>query len=73
MHWVAEEAERTRNNLSNEQADSNSRLRKDCDDALAASKAVLNTHDEYKTQDTNFADGHSLSMSVYTLKHKDQE
>lgn len=72
MHWVADEAERARHRLKNDPEGSN-RLQKDCDDALAASKAVLDSHHENKMPEADFADGHSLAMTVYTLKHEDDD
>lgn len=74
MHWVAEEAQRTLNSIQqNNDAPLNDSTTKDCKDALAASKAVLDSHDEYRSPDAGFADGHSLSMSVYTLRHKSED
>ncbi|KAI5247159.1 hypothetical protein E4T43_02163 [Aureobasidium subglaciale] len=72
MHWVAEEAERARHRLANDPGGSN-RLQKDCDDALAASKAVLDTHHEHKMPEADFADGHSLAMTIYTLRHAEED
>lgn len=72
MHWVADEAERARHRLNNDPEGSN-RLQKDCDDALAASKAVLDTHHENKMPEADFADGHSLAMTIYTLKHEEDD
>ncbi|KAI5207829.1 hypothetical protein E4T39_01762 [Aureobasidium subglaciale] len=72
MHWVAEEAERARQRLANDPEGSN-RVQKDCDDALAASKAVLDTHHEHKIPEADFADGHSLAMTIYTLKHVEED
>jgi hypothetical protein len=74
MHWVAEEAERCRRRLVNDDPEGALRLLlKDCDDVFVASRAVLDTHDEHKTPEADFADGHSLSMSIYTLKQQDED
>ncbi|CAD0112538.1 unnamed protein product [Aureobasidium uvarum] len=72
MHWIIDEAERSRNRLV---ADVNNKppVLKECDDAIAAAKAVLDTHDENKMPEADFADGHSLALTIYTLKHQDED
>ncbi|CAD0094143.1 unnamed protein product, partial [Aureobasidium vineae] len=72
MHWIIDEAERSRNRLTADVQNDSSVL-KDCDDAIAAAKAVLDTHDENKMPEADFADGHSLALTIYTLKHQDED
>lgn len=70
MHWIADEAERSRNRLAAD-ATSDYSVLKQCDDAMAAAKAVVDTHHENSMPETGFADGHSLQLTIYTLKHQD--
>lgn len=72
MHWIADEAERSRNRLATEK-ESDSSVLKQCDDAMVAAKAVVDTHHENNMPETDFADGHSLALTIYTLKHKDED
>jgi hypothetical protein len=71
MHWIIDEAERSQNRLSVDTKSDTSVL-KQCDEATAAAKAVLDTHHENKMPEADFADGHSLSLTIYTLKHPDE-
>ena len=72
MHWIADEAERFQRRLATE-VKSDGLVLKKCDDAIAAAKAVVNTHHENNMPETDFADGHSLSLTIYTLKHQDED
>ncbi|KAI4828137.1 hypothetical protein E4T45_10297 [Aureobasidium sp. EXF-8846] len=66
MHWIAEEAERFRNRLAAD-IKSDSPVLKQCDDAIAAAKAIVDTHHQNNMPETDFADGHSLGLTIYTL------
>jgi hypothetical protein len=72
MHWIADEAERFRNRLATD-VKSDSPVLKQCDDAMAAAKAIVDTHHESNMPETDFADGHSLGLTIYTLKHRDED
>ena len=72
MHWIADEAERSRSRLAME-LNGDRLVLEQCDDAIAAAKAVINTHHENNMPETDFADGHSLSLTIYTLKHQDED
>jgi len=72
MHWIADEAERSRTRLAMD-LDSDRLVLKQCDDAIEAAKTVVNTHHENNMPETDFADGHSLSLTIYTLKHQDED
>ncbi|KAI4819834.1 hypothetical protein E4T44_10382 [Aureobasidium sp. EXF-8845] len=72
MHWIAEEAERLRNRLIADTKSDSSDL-KQCDDAMAAAKAIVDTHHQHHMPETDFADGHSLELSIYTLKQQDED
>lgn len=72
MHWIVDEAERSRNRLATDPKMDNSVL-KQCDDAMVAAKAVVDTHHENNMPETDFADGHSLKLTIYTLKHQDED
>ena len=72
MHWIADEAERFRDRLATD-VKSDSLVLKQCDDAMAAAKAVVDTHHESNMPETDFADGHSLGLTIYTLKHRDED
>jgi hypothetical protein len=72
MHWIAEEAERFRNRLAAD-IKSDSPVLKQCDDAIAAAKAIVDTHHQSNMPETDFADGHSLGLTIYTLKHQDED
>lgn len=72
MNWIIDEAERFRNRLAAD-LKSDAPVLKDCDNAMAAAKAILNTHHENKMPEADFADGHSLALTIYTLKHQDED
>ncbi|KAH0007053.1 hypothetical protein KCU78_g11978, partial [Aureobasidium melanogenum] len=72
MHWIIDEAERSRNRLSADTKSDTSMLEQ-CDNAMAAAKAILDTHQENKMPEADFADGHSLALTVYTLNRQDEE
>ena len=72
MHWIIDEAERSRNRLSADTKSDTSVL-EHCDNAIAAAKAILDIHHENKMPEADFADGHSLALTIYTLKHPDQD
>jgi hypothetical protein len=72
MHWIIDEAGRFRNLLAND-VNRDSPVSKECDDTMAAAKAVLDTHHENNMPETDFADGHSLKLTIYTLKHQDED
>ena len=72
MHWIIDEAERSRNRLVTE-VNSDSIMLKQCDDAMAAAKAIVDTHHQNNMPETDFADGHSLSLTIYTLQHRDED
>ncbi|CAD0091052.1 unnamed protein product [Aureobasidium mustum] len=72
MHWVIDEAERFRNRLAAD-SKSDTPVLKQCDSAMAAAKAILDTHQENKMPEADFADGHSLALTIYTLKHSDED
>jgi hypothetical protein len=72
MHWIAEEAERFRNRLAAD-IKSDSPVLKQCDDAMAAAQAIVDTHHQSNMPETDFADGHSLGLTIYTLKHQDED
>lgn len=72
MHWVIDEAERFRNRLT-AGLNSDTPVLKECDNAMAAAKAILDTHHQNKMPEADFADGHSLALTIYTLKHSDED
>lgn len=72
MHWIADEAERSRSRLVAD-VKSDTLVLKQCDDAMATAKAVIDTHHENNMPETDFADGHSLKLTIYTLKHRGED
>jgi hypothetical protein len=72
MHWIAVEAERFRTRLATD-VKSDDLVLKQCDDAMAAAKAVVDTHHQNSMPETDFADGHSLGLTIYTSKHRDED
>lgn len=72
MHWIIDEAERSRNRLSADTKSDTSVLEQ-CDNAIVAAKAILDTHHQNKMPEADFADGHSLALTIYTLKHEQED
>ena len=72
MHWIIEEAERSRDRLAAD-SKSDTTVLKQSDNAIAAAKAILDTHHENKMPEADFADGHSLALTIYTLQHPDED
>ncbi|KAK6003872.1 hypothetical protein QM012_008722 [Aureobasidium pullulans] len=72
MHWIIDEAERSRYRLVAD-VKNDTLVLKQCDDAIAAAKAVLDTHHQNKMPEADFADGHSLALTVYTLQLSDED